>query len=112
MKSGSINNRARKSVKKRAHCEYMDGILWGRCEHCGKWRPLFLYHVVFRGHVRETEQNMCMLCFECHDGTNGVHGKNGSYLDKELKIRCQRQYIIMGYPIEKVRKLMGGRLYG
>lgn len=51
------------------------------------------------------------LCWECHKGNNGVHGKNGRKLDLKLKRWLQRQYFKLGYEEKEVRELMGGKLY-
>ena len=32
------------------------------------------------------------LCYQHHEGTFGVHGKNGHELDEYLKINCQKKY--------------------
>ena len=33
------------------------------------------------------------LCYEHHEGTNGVHSKNGHELDLELKILAQKRWM-------------------
>lgn len=82
----------------------------GRCEVCKRVGGLELHHIL-RRRVKETQHNCIMLCYECHRGTNGVHGKNGHALDLKLKRMVQQKYFDMGYSEEEVRRLMGGRLY-
>lgn len=83
----------------------------GRCEVCGKPINLQLHHIL-RRKVKENSDNCIMLCYECHEGTNGVHGKYGHALDIKLKKKVQERYFSLGLSEEKVRELMGGRLYG
>jgi len=85
----------------------------GFCEICG--RPASeLHHIVFGSGKRkqcENEHSVVALCWYCHRGKYGVHGKNGRKLDLYLKRRLQDEYFSMGYSEKEVRKLMGGKLY-
>ena len=86
----------------------------GRCEICGSTYMLEIHHIVQGSGKRkqcETEHSVVLLCWHCHRGTNGVHGKNGRKLDLYLKRRLQDEYFSMGYSESEVRKLMGGKLY-
>lgn len=78
---------------------------------CGKVNGLQLHHIL-RRKVKETPDNCIMLCYECHEGTNGVHGKCGHALDLKLKQSLQKKYFNKGYTEDTVRELMGGKLYG
>ncbi len=86
----------------------------GICENCYDAGEEF--HHIIKGHGKrkqhETVESVVLLCWNCHRGTNGVHGKNGKELDLKLKIRLQEEYYQQGYTESQVRKMMGGRLYG
>lgn len=82
----------------------------GRCEVCGRGGHLELHHIL-RRKVKETPDNCIMLCYECHRGTRGIHGRDGHKLDRELKINLQLKYEQQGLSEDEVRKLMGGKLY-
>ncbi|BDR84900.1 hypothetical protein [Clostridium tetani] len=73
------------------------------------------YHHIIHGNGKrkecETEYSVIPLCWNCHKGNNGVHGKNGRKLDLKLKKKLQRKYFKLGYEESKVRELMGGKLY-
>jgi len=63
------------------------------CTQCG--RPYAHLHEVFFGKDKYMSQVYGMqerLCQECHQGTNGVHGKNGEELDSMLKKKHQRLF--------------------
>jgi len=73
-----------------------------------------MHHIVFGSGKRtqhENEHSVILLCWHCHRGTNGVHGKNGRKLDLHLKRCLQKKYFSMGYNENEVRELMGGKLY-
>lgn len=82
----------------------------GRCEVCGRGGRLELHHIL-RRKVPATVENCIMLCYECHRGTKGIHGRDGHKLDRELKINLQLKYERQGFSEDEVRRLMGGRLY-
>lgn len=66
-----------------------------RCIICGKQTDLEKHHVFFgnpRRGVSEKFGCWCYLCREHHQGTNGVHGKNGHELDQALKEYAQRMW--------------------
>ena len=84
----------------------------GECEVCGSTKGLQQHHIVFRSQLGpDTVENRILLCWDCHHGTYGVHGREGRVLDKKLKLELQEKYFDMGYSEEKVRELMGGKLY-
>jgi 5-methylcytosine-specific restriction endonuclease McrA len=66
----------------------------GCCVVCGN--PNFSIHHVFAGNNRKTSNQhsemMTLLCYEHHQGTNGVHGKNGHELDEQMKRDAQRRF--------------------
>lgn len=85
-----------------------------RCELCGGFTMVQAHHIVHgRGKRKqcETPISLIYLCWECHHGTNGVHGKNGHDLDMKLKKKLQQEYFDMGKSEAEVRQLMGGKLY-
>lgn len=90
----------------KAVAERADGV----CEVCCKGGRLELHHIL-RRKVHATVDNCIMLCYECHRGTRGIHGRDGHKLDRELKINLQLKYEQQGLSEDEVRKLMGGRLY-
>lgn len=56
---------------------------------------LHKHHVFFGVKNRKiSEQNgfTVKLCLLDHEGTDGVHGKNGHELDLQLKRACQEEY--------------------
>lgn len=57
------------------------------CYVCGTTNNLHLHHVMFgRNRKKADEDGLTVyLCYEHHEGTNGVHGKNGHELDYRLK---------------------------
>lgn len=62
------------------------------------------HHIVYgfsRKKISDKEGLIVMLCHEHHQGTNGVHGKNGAELGNMLKIIAQKtweQNYIEKYP--------------
>lgn len=82
----------------------------GSCEVCGRVGRLELHHIL-RRRVKETQDNCIMLCWHCHRGTKGVHGKDGHELDIKLKKQAQDLYKQRGLEESAIRQLMGGRLY-
>lgn len=82
---------------------------WFQCELCGSTHGLQIHHITGR-HSHRLE-NLILICWEHHHGTNGVHGKNGKELDLRLKIELQEKYEAQGYEEDELRELMGGKLY-
>ena len=86
----------------------------GLCELCGSNNQVELHHIVYGSGKRtqlETPESVIALCYEHHKGNYGVHGKNGSYLNTNLKRTVQGYYKAQGKSEEEIRTLMGGRLY-
>lgn len=62
------------------------------CDICGKNYLVETHHIVKRGQAKYLEKcklNLIDLCYDCHRGTKGMHGKYGSELDHEIKERFQ-----------------------
>lgn len=69
-----------------------------RCPICKKWyERLHNHHVFFGTGDREISdlfpECQISICYECHEGTNGVHGKNGRNLDLKLKREAQARFV-------------------
>ena len=58
-----------------------------KCIVCGTVFNLHLHHVMFGKNRKKADEDglVVWLCYDHHEGTNGVHGKNGHQLDAELK---------------------------
>ena len=97
--------------------EIVDEVLsrsQGRCERCGSNKMVQLHHIIKgQGKRRqcETVESVKALCWGCRHGTNGVHGKNGSELDLELKQELEKAYRKQGRSEEEIKYLLGGRFY-
>lgn len=86
----------------------------GLCEICYSPNITQIHHIIKGSGNRKQCENvysLINLCWECHHGTNGIHGKNGSKLDLALKKKLQRTYEGMGMSEDEVRKWLGGKLY-
>ena len=86
----------------------------GQCEVCGSSQGIELHHILSgsgRRRQQERYETIIALCFECHRGTYGVHGKYGNELSIGLKQGLQEYYFKQGKSENEVRALMGGRLY-
>lgn len=84
------------------------------CEVCGGNYMVQLHHIVGgrgRRKVHETEESVIALCWHCHHGDYGIHGKDGKKLNLKLKRDLQNRYFNKGYSEEEVRRLLGGKLY-
>lgn len=84
------------------------------CELCeGNYMVQFHHIISGKGKRKEceTEQSVIALCWDCHHGDFGVHGMNGHQLELKLKLGLQGKYFDMGKTDDKVRKLMGGKIY-
>lgn len=84
----------------------------GLCEHC--FAPgTEIHHIIFGSGRRqhETIDSLILLCFNCHRGTGGVHGREGRPLDLKFKRRLQKAYKGQGYTENEVREMMGGKIY-
>lgn len=67
----------------------------GICFACGRSGHTETHHIIYGTGMRaisDREGLTCYLCRECHRGTNGVHGKNGNVLNRELKRIAQQRW--------------------
>lgn len=86
----------------------------GMCEVCGSKYLVELHHIVYgRGKRKqcENEHSVVALCWHCHRGTRGVHGRDGKDLDLYLKRSLQKKYKKIGYSERQIRDLLGGKIY-
>ena len=65
-----------------------------KCIECGSVFNLHLHHILFgKNRAKADEDGLVVwLCYEHHEGTNGVHGKNGHNLDMKLKILAEQKW--------------------
>lgn len=66
-----------------------------QCFICSKQTGLHDHHIYFGTANRKiSEKNgfKVWLCYDHHEGTNGVHGMKGHKLDLFLKQICQKKY--------------------
>lgn len=81
------------------------------CYVCGRGGNLDKHHIIHgRGKRKacETRESLVDICYNCH---KRVHDTEKNDLDIDLKLQLQNIYFEKGYSEEKVRKLMGGKLY-
>ena len=67
------------------------------CYVCGKQISLHKHHIFkgIRNRKKADEDGLWIyLCYEHHEGTYGVHGKNGKDLDNRLKKLAEEKWII------------------
>lgn len=66
-----------------------------QCFICGKRDNLHLHHVMFGKNRKNADEDglTLWLCYDHHEGTNGVHGKYGHDLDITLKKIAETQWI-------------------
>jgi 5-methylcytosine-specific restriction endonuclease McrA len=87
----------------------------GVCENCGAADYRVQLHHIIKGlgkrKQHETIESVILLCWNCHHGTYGVHGREGKELDIKLKRKLQETYFNQGYSVEEVRRMMGGKIY-
>lgn len=65
------------------------------CWVCKASFNLHLHHIFFGTANRKISDKNGFTVYLCqyhHEGTYGVHGKNGHKLDQELKQACQKKY--------------------
>ena len=65
------------------------------CYVCYRLDNLHLHHILFGKNRKKCDEDKLTvwLCQEHHEGTNGVHGKNGHELDLELKRFAQETWM-------------------
>jgi Zn-finger protein len=78
------------------------------CYFCGCSSGLQYHHIYKSANRKISDRNgfTVWLCYQCHQGTNGVHGKYGHEKDIELKQACQATYELT-HTREEFRKLIG-----
>lgn len=61
------------------------------CYVCGKQNNLHLHHCIFGKNRKKCDEDKLVvyLCYDHHEGANGVHGKNGHELDRKLKVQAE-----------------------
>lgn len=65
------------------------------CWVCGARNNLHTHHCYYgvkNRKISDREGFIVRLCLLHHEGTDGVHGKNGHELDLRLKQECQKAY--------------------
>jgi hypothetical protein len=79
------------------------------CYICGATHWLHRHHCYYgvkNRSVSEKNGFTCWLCEAHHEGTYGVHGKEGAYLDNKIKRECQEIFELT-HTREEFRKLIG-----
>lgn len=67
-----------------------------KCYVCGTVFNLHKHHIFkgVRNRKKAEEDGLWVyLCYLHHEGTNGVHGKNGHELDLKLKKKAERKWL-------------------
>ena len=71
------------------------GTKKGTCFVCGRVCGTHLHHIFYgakQRRIADKEGLVVYLCPDCHEGTYGVHGKNGSELNYSLKEIAQETW--------------------
>lgn len=65
------------------------------CYVCKTIDNLHLHHIMFGKNRKKADKDglTVYLCYEHHEGTNGVHGKNGHDLDIKLKRIAEKRWM-------------------
>ena len=82
----------------------------GVCEICFSPQGVQHHHIIKGKGKRnecETVHSVIALCWECHHGNKGVHGKYGKELDEYLKRNLEKRYKELGYEGLELQQLMG-----
>ena len=66
-----------------------------QCYICGTTNNLHFHHIMFGKNRKKADKDglTAYLCYEHHEGTNGVHGKNGHELDLKLKKIAEQKWL-------------------
>ena len=66
-----------------------------QCYVCGSRFNLHLHHIMFGKNRKKADEDglTVYLCYQHHEGTYGVHGKEGHNLDQELKKIAEEKWI-------------------
>lgn len=86
----------------------------GLCELCGNNQMVQLHHIISGQGKRkqcETVESVKALCWTCHHGTFGVHGREGKALDRQLRQELEKTYRDQGLEEQEILYLLGGRYY-
>lgn len=84
------------------------------CEVCGAMGHLEVHHIIGgfgKRKQHESKESLIVLCWDCHQGTYGTHGREGRALNLKLKRNLQETYFNQGYAENEVRRMMGGKIY-
>lgn len=82
----------------------------GLCEVCYSSHMVQNHHIIYGRGKRnqcETVYSIKKLCWDCHHGDYGVHGKYGKGLDNKLKDELEITYQKLGLSEEEINKYMG-----
>lgn len=73
----------------------IDEEKYKECYVCGKKDNLHLHHIIFGKNRKKADEDglTVWLCYYDHEGTNGVHGKNGHKLDLQLKQIAEEKWL-------------------
>lgn len=65
------------------------------CYICYCKNVLHLHHIIYGKNRKKADEDKLVvyLCYEHHEGTNGVHGKNGKELDIKLKKIAEKRWL-------------------
>lgn len=67
-----------------------------RCYVCGNQLYLHKHHIFYgvRNRKKADEDGLIVyLCYQHHEGTYGVHGKNGDKIDTQLKKIAEKKWL-------------------
>ena len=66
-----------------------------QCYVCSTRNNLHLHHIMFGKNRKKADEDglTVWLCYQHHEGTYGVHGKNGHSLDLTLKKQAEQIWI-------------------
>ena len=65
------------------------------CYVCGTRRCLHRHHILFGKNRKKADEDglTVYLCYNHHEGQDGIHGKNGSFLDYQLKRLAEEKWL-------------------
>lgn len=82
-----------------------------KCYVCGNQLYLHKHHIFYgiKNRKKADEDGLVVyLCYQHHEGTNGVHGKNGHKLDMRLKQIAQKKWLeYYGKTVDDFRERYG-----
>lgn len=67
-----------------------------QCYVCGTKNNLHYHHIIFGKNRKKCDEDglMVYLCYNHHEGTFGVHGKQGHELDQKLKKIAEQHWLL------------------